>query len=174
MICRGYWARQQVRVSITWYGRLLGLNWIMNDSLSFQAKWRWREWRDDRAEEVAAISTPVIGIWWAWLMVTLTPWQYPLLQRWLPMPDCGEGHSLWEQAGLGGILPEGSDLEHCPGLPMIVPLARNPPKQRSTPGDRPDVESPRYTVPGRWRFLPGLQEEVLPVHWYLEQRERRV
>ncbi len=44
------------------------------------------------------------------------------------MPDCsdGGGHSLWKQGGLGGsgvILPEGRDLEHCPELPMIVPLA---------------------------------------------------
>ncbi len=75
------------------------------------------------------------------------------------MPDCsdGGGHSLWKQGGLGGsgvILPEGRDLEHCPELPMIVPLARIPPNQLSTPGDHPDVENPRCSIPGRWQVMP--------------------
>ncbi len=110
-----------------------------------QAKW-W---------QVAVISTQVIGIWWAGLTVTVTPLQYPLHQGRFLTPDCRDrgGHGLWEQGGLGGsggILRKGRYPEHCPGLPMIVPLARIPPNQWSTPGDHPNVESLRCSVPGRW------------------------
>ncbi len=132
------------------------------------------EWR-----QVAVLSNQVIVIWRVSLVVTVIPWQYPLLQGRLLTPHDGNGagHGLWVRAGLGGsdgTRPEWRDPEHHLGPPRIFPLARNLPSRWDIPGGRPVGGSPGCPVLNRWRVLLGLrEEEVLPVPQSLRQRERR-